>query len=378
MADVPPVDDAHVVAVMPSMSDLPTPFEVSLQWAPGGVVVAASGEIDMLTAPVLGGILGALGERHAGTLVLDMAEVSFMDAAGLGVLALTSSTRQAHGSLTIRSPGPTIRWLLDHFGLSGVVEPTTSALPTSTVRSLAAAAQQVLDPERSRAVVDPARNELVDAALRLVTALAQATIGGADGVSVSIAREGQLTTVAATDETIAEMDRDQYATGEGPCLSAAAEGLVFHVDALADELRWPKFIPRAINDGIGSILSNPLVVATRPVGALNIYSKLPRGFGPRDQELASMLAAAASDMLAEGGFDVADAAVAARLLRALRTRAVISQAQGVVMAQQGGSPEAAFASLRDSSKQTGIPIREWASDIVAGTHRHALAEEAPT
>jgi len=81
----------------------------------------------------------------------------------------------------------------------------------------------------------PVATDLVDAALRLVTALTRVTIGGADGVSVSLTRHGQLTTVAASDETIAQMDRDQYATGEGPCLAAASEGHWFHVESLADE-----------------------------------------------------------------------------------------------------------------------------------------------
>lgn len=384
MAGVPPVVDPLLDATARSEAGASLPFEVSLHWTSGSVLVVAGGEIDMRTARVLGGVLAELGERDR-TVVLDMAAISFMDAAGLGVLALTSSSRAAHGGLLIRSPVPMVRWLLDHFGLGAFVE--TATAPTARPAALFPAVTTTPPPATTAVpapapggpgAIGPARNELIDAALRLVTALARATIAGADGVSVSIARDGRLTTVAATDETIAEMDRDQYATGEGPCLSAAADGEVFHVDALAEEHRWPQFIPRAIVDGIGSILSNPLIIGARPVGALNIYSRAPRGFGARDQELASMLAAATSEMLAEAGFDVADAAVAARLLRALRTRAVIAQAQGVVMAHEGGSPDAAFAALRDASKETGIPIRQSAIDIVAGTRRGARTDEPTT
>jgi hypothetical protein len=70
----------------------------------------------------------------------------------------------------------------------------------------------------------PANQDVLDAALRLVVALARVTVNGADGVSVSLVRHGTLTTVAASDETVKGMDRDQYATGEGPCVAAATEG----------------------------------------------------------------------------------------------------------------------------------------------------------
>jgi hypothetical protein len=66
---------------------------------------------------------------------------------------------------------------------------------------------------------------------------------------VTLSRHGQMTTVASSDETIAQTDRDQYATGQGPCLAAAAEGRGFHVESLAAETRWPEFIPRAIQGG---------------------------------------------------------------------------------------------------------------------------------
>jgi len=81
-------------------------------------------------------------------------------------------------------------------------------------------------------------------------------------------------TVAATDDTVAQMDRDQYATGQGPCLAAAGEGHWFHVESVDEEGRWPDFVPRARAGGIGSILSTPLMATGgRSVGALNIYSR---------------------------------------------------------------------------------------------------------
>ena len=52
---------------------------------------------------------------------------------------------------------------------------------------------------------------VVMGALRLLVSLAQAMVEGADGASVTLRRHGRLSTVAATDQTILDMDSEQYA-----------------------------------------------------------------------------------------------------------------------------------------------------------------------
>jgi len=215
---------------------------------------------------------------------------------------------------------------------------------------------------------------VVDAALGLVTTLARATVRGADGVSVSLTRHGELATVAASDETIARMDRDQYATGEGPCLAAAAEGHWFHVESLAEEHRWPQFTRRALRGGIGSILSTPLIVSARPVGALNMYSTTERAFGPDDQGLAALFATKTSAILAEAAAD-ADANAVCRIHRALQARELIAQAQGVLMARAGCTAEVASSVLRQSSKRAGMPVRRRAGEIVDSALRDGPIRE---
>ena len=227
----------------------------------------------------------------------------------------------------------------------------------------------------TRVAAIPANLGVVDSALRLVVALARETVGGADGVSVTLSRHGQMTTVASSDETIAQMDRDQYATGQGPCLAAAAEGRGFHIESLAEETRWPEFIPRAIQGGIHSILSTPLLAATRPVGALNIYSNAERGFGAEEQELAALFATEASGILTDAAVDISAEEVGRRLYGVLRSREVIAQAQGVVMGREGISAEDAFARLRRASRQADIPMRQYAHDVVASTRRHVTPSE---
>jgi GAF domain-containing protein len=210
-------------------------------------------------------------------------------------------------------------------------------------------------------------HEMVDAVLRLVTTLASATVDGADGVSVSLQRHGRMTTVASSNETVLRMDGHQYETGQGPCLAAAAEGHWFHVESLAGERRWPAFIPRAIDEGIASILSTPLLVADRPLGALNIYSGRDHAFGADQQELAALFATQVSGILADAGADTTDEEMAARITDALDARAVIARAQGVLMAREGITGEAATATLFRSARMAEVTVRQLADEIVAST-----------
>ncbi|MGI8662326.1 MAG: anti-sigma factor antagonist [Acidimicrobiales bacterium] len=364
------------------------PFELGVSYAAHETVLSVRGAVDLLTAPAVGALLSALIEGGRSEIVVDASGVTFIDASGLGVIAAASARlRPVGGTITIRSPSQLLRRLIDITAMGELigVDPIPSGGPLGPEQPSDDQSQPVgavpsgsAGYDVSRPAALPSGNGVIDAALRLVTALARATVGGADGVSVSLTRHGRLTTVAATDETIAQMDRDQYATGEGPCLAAASEGRWFHVESLTDEDRWPRFISRAIDGGTGSILSTPLTVSAQPVGALNIYSSTERAFGPHDQELAALFATHASGILTGARVDMTVDEVADRLRDALLGREVIAQAQGVVMGRQGSSAEAAHADLRRSSRTAGVTIREWAAVILNNAGREDLIGQVTT
>jgi anti-sigma B factor antagonist len=75
---------------------------------PGGhVVVALSGEIDMLTAPAVREVLAEAIRRAVTGVIIDLAEVTFLDAAGLGVLAGASGrARHLPGGLRVVAVPP--------------------------------------------------------------------------------------------------------------------------------------------------------------------------------------------------------------------------------------------------------------------------------
>jgi anti-anti-sigma factor len=348
-------------------------FEISVNFAAERNVLRVCGEVDLLTAPTLRAALAVLVEQRQ-DLVLDLALLEFMDASGLGVIADISVRLATSGRvLTVRSAPPQTLWLLDITELDRIVHLETAYSDDARLGSeqlvgddSLAVELQPADLVRDLVQVGSKQNTAVlDAALRRVTLLADATVDGADGVSVTLERNGKLATVASSNDTVLQMDHHQYQTGEGPCLAAAAEGHWFHIESLVDENRWPAFVPHAIDEGIASILSTPVMNADRSIGALNIYSNTERVFGPHQQELAALFATQVSEILTDAGGAVTDTEIALRIASALRAREIIARAQGILMARQHLTADEAAASLHRAARTARMTVLDHASRIAA-------------
>ncbi len=352
-------------------------FGIDIAFDDNVTIVSVTGEVDKCSAPTLTSVLGALTDAGHVRVVLDVTRVSFFGGSGLGLVSVASLRLESlAGTLTIRGASAAVRRL---FALPGVgvapgvmfVSAPHSDLGTEQRAGDRTAILASPQPSRSdliRSVAPATSTQVIDAALQLVTVLAAATVDGADGVSVTLARSGLLVTAAATNDTVLRMDEHQYRTGEGPCLAAAAEGHWFHVESLAEERRWPDFVPLALNEGIASVLSTPLLVAERPLGALNIYSTTEHVFGLEQQQLAALFATQAATILTDGGVDLLSADFATRTSEALRAREVIALAQGVLMARQHVGRAEAAAALHRAARAAEVPVAAYAADVVASTH----------
>lgn len=222
--------------------------------------------------------------------------------------------------------------------------------------------------EHLRRVISTRAPGLVDAALRLVTTLASVIVRGADGVSITLERHGALMTVAASDETVLQMDEHQYHTGEGPCLAAASQGHCLEIESLASEERWPLFVPRAFEQGIACILSTPVLVSAFSVGALNIYSRTESAFGTAERDVAAGFAGQVAEILAEVA-EVAefDEEQGQRISAAPASRDIIAMAQGVYMSRLGVSEDAAAAVLHWTARDKRITVRDEATAVLDST-----------
>jgi anti-anti-sigma factor len=343
-------------------------FGVSVDFVGEQAVLALRGVLDELALPGLGALFDAIITSGYPAIAVELADLDSMSTVGL-TLITSAAERMAsrNGQFSLRWPSAAVGRLLESNGLGALVR-TPPAEPDAASPAASADSTELVHMS-TKANGVPASDDVVDAALRLVVALARDIVGGADGVSVSLRRQGRLATVAASDQTISDMDASQYATGEGPCVDASFQGREFVAESLSTETRWPDFTPRALALGINAILSSPLTASDRPVGSINIYSRSTSAFHPADQRLASVLAEEASVILTDAGVHLTDGEASERFQDALRTRQVIAQAQGVLMERDGISEEDAYTMLRIHSQRTGQSLHFRARDITSSAVR---------
>jgi anti-sigma B factor antagonist len=91
----------------------------------GPMVVTLSGELDLASAPALRPVLADAASR-GGDLVVDLADLAFIDSTGLWVLIKANAAAEAAGgAFTLRCPHGIVRRAMTYAGLDGVfkIEP---------------------------------------------------------------------------------------------------------------------------------------------------------------------------------------------------------------------------------------------------------------
>jgi GAF domain-containing protein len=209
----------------------------------------------------------------------------------------------------------------------------------------------------------------VDGVLRRIADLAKHTIAGVDEASVTLIRGKNLHTAAYTGDLALTLDEWQYAGRGGPCLEAATSGATVSVADIADENRWPGYLPHAIEAGVRSSLSVGLPVHEHVTGALNLYATKPNAFDEEATLMAQTFSGYAAVALANAHLYAATATLAQQLQAAMETRAVIEQAKGIVMAERRCTPDEAFAILSQLSQDTNRKLRDVATTLVADAGR---------
>ena len=222
------------------------------------------------------------------------------------------------------------------------VAPDAPALSES---ALAEAARQVAD------------NPEVQEALQSVVNLAMASCN-CTGASVTLVRaDGGAETSATSDALVEEADDLQYAFDEGPCLRAAERGGAYLITNTAADSRWPKWGPAVAKLGLHSVLSIHLFTDHRVLGALNLYYESVVDFSDDEVEVAKVVAAHASVALAKIRSE-------RDLWRAIDSRHLIGQAQGILMERFKIGPEKSFSVLRRYSQQHNMKLHQVAGALV--------------
>ena len=200
---------------------------------------------------------------------------------------------------------------------------------------------------------------------RLARACARVLPVDGAGISLFFAT-GRRLPLGASDEVFAEAERLQFTTGEGPCLSAHAEGRPVIADEPTMAARWPAFHEALVTrTPVRSTISLPLADELQGIGALDLYLVPPRSADALS--LADALAVSAEvvevfaadsrraerDHQAPGWLDAPSA----------ERRSLVWQAIGFLNAGLGLPSPDALAVLRAHAFTTGVDLDELAAQV---------------
>ena len=190
-----------------------------------------------------------------------------------------------------------------------------------------------------------------------------------DHVGITLLVDGKLKTSVFTHPEVPDIDRAQYRTGEGPCIEAFRTGEIFTIDSTREPGRWQEFRDSAERHGVLSTLSLPLLTHDGPIGALNLYSEVERAFDDENRRVGMLFATQAAFLLANAQAYWDARALSENLGQAMKSRAIIEQAKGVIMTTMGCDEDAAIQVLIDQSQRQNIKLREIAQEIVRNASR---------
>lgn len=193
-----------------------------------------------------------------------------------------------------------------------------------------------------------------------------------DAAAISLVFDGATNgTLGCSDEQARAYDEVQFTVGEGPCLESVALGAPVLVTDLADrtERRWPLYGPALLEMRIRGVYAIPVVVAGEYVGALDLFRVLPGQLPAGELAGATLAAELAGIPLLDLLDQDLQAAVAepgsnAWVELAVLSRAEVSQATGMLVAQLGIEPADALLRLRAHAYATGRAATDVARDIL--------------
>ena len=193
-----------------------------------------------------------------------------------------------------------------------------------------------------------------------MTAIVEGVVGAiavADSASVSTQEAGKIVPLAQTDDLAVQADAAQSRSGSGPSIDATWDRTMVVAHWLETDSRWKRYGAEATALGVASQLAIGLGPEPHTLGVLSVYSKNSNVFDRSSVELTRLFANHAAVGL---GWSRREQS----LNEALRTRATIGQAVGIVMERYKLDSHRAFEYLRRLSCDGNIKLRDVARELV--------------
>jgi hypothetical protein len=222
--------------------------------------------------------------------------------------------------------------------------------------------------------------------LSQLTALAASQVPGCAAANVTVWRDGELTSQAASHPEPSRLVAVQITAGRGPLIdvvtgheapTAGAGGVsasnpgpgggttrggaVICADTLT-ETRWPEFTSAALGMGIRNTVT--LSYRGQAVVALTLIGLRPRAIDPDQLQLAELLVAYGGALVGAVA-DYGDSRrIADQLRDAASSRTIVDQAKGILMHALGCSADEALERMREVSQRSNIRATEVARRVI--------------
>jgi len=193
-----------------------------------------------------------------------------------------------------------------------------------------------------------------------------------DAAAISLVFDGANSGTLGSSGAPARMyDELQFTLGEGPCLDSITLRTPILVADLADTIdaRWPIYGPAMLSHQIRGVFAMPVLVAGEHVGALDFFRAQPGdlagdhlagAIGAAELASAPLLDLMNDDLLAAVNDPESNAWAELHAL----SRAEVSQATGMLVAQLDVEPAEALVRLRAHAYATGRSSTDVARDIL--------------
>jgi GAF domain-containing protein len=223
----------------------------------------------------------------------------------------------------------------------------------------------IFDPAGVMALLLSVEN--LEQALQHMAQVAVAVVPDGPSCGITVIRDGRPVTAVYAGSIPKAVHDDQYQRGDGPCLEAVRTAQVVIVQDLATETRWNGFPAAAMAGGARGVYAHPLIIGGTVAGALNLYAHEPGLFPAPVQRIAAQFAEPAALLLDGVIHRLSQDEVIAQLHEAIKSRTIIGQATGIIMAKRRCGPDEALNVLVKISNDRNLKLREVARVLVEAT-----------
>jgi GAF domain-containing protein len=196
------------------------------------------------------------------------------------------------------------------------------------------------------------------------------TIFDVDGAGLMLAdADHHLRNVSVSDHRMERLEELQIRHSEGPCITAFEDKALVSAQDLEQDSRWRAFCDAAVGQGIRAVLASPLPYNQDAIGVVAVLSEDTRPWTAEAELALLAFTDLAALLVASMAISEQNSELAAQLQSALNSRAVIEQAKGVLIGQQGLPAHAAYEQLRAQARAQRRKLVTICAEVVRNASR---------